>query len=1055
MKPIKLILSSFGSYGEKQEISFAHRQQGLFLIAGDTGSGKSTIFDGIMFALYDTMSGRERKGSMMRSEYAREDSDTWVEFTFSYPDQDGEKRYTVRRSPAYQRRSRRKNKDGEYGYTRQLGKVSLIMPDGREYPGKAAEINRKLEEIVGLTKEQFSRMAMIAQGEFQELILDKTGKRKEIFQEIFSTQIYEQMEKRIQERFKRELAQQKESRAQLDTILERVRLPENAEFREEWEDRKKKQDMQPELLEKSFQKLLEQQRADLGRKEEQFSHCQKMLRQAEAALERGKELTQLWDSLEEERKHWRTLQEQSGEYEEKRRQLQQGLRVREAAGIEQQLIEHRRELEASQQYGEKLAKEQKELEQLLEETAEQNREFQERYHRDKRENIQEITLLQQQIPDYKQWEEKKGKWEKARDGYQAAVQEKEKLDKKSALCREEKEKLQQSLDGKEEELPVQQSRLELKKRETEEKERQVKQLGEECGRLLQFQETVEQRRKESLLCEQAWEEIRREAEAMNRSYIAGQAGWLAQSLTEGQPCPVCGSLEHPSPCPVPEESVGEEMLEEIDRREKEGKEAMKQATEKAVRAVEEFRMRHDQICETGQALLADFTLATGQQSARSLLLSLGEEKEEIKRELEECTRKIQEQKRRKERLEELEKEKNVLQEKLEILGKRLEEQRLEKELLERETDQLKGRLTYGSYQEAQAALERQKEKGQLLEREKEKIEKKVQKEKERLDKLLGQQGENSRRIEDGKLLLQKSQNAFEQALAELGYRMGTEWEEEEAQYRQAVEWGKQIEQLQKEREEYEKQCSSSQGRINALEQQLQDREKPELEVLEEQCTLWRQKTEQESQIRQEAAFLCQANRETYQSWKEKSQEWRSFQKKYALAKSLNDAANGKIHFQTYIQRQYFVQIIQAANLRLAKMNADQFLLKCRDIGATGQGELGLDLDVVNPLTGKVRDAHTLSGGETFMASLAMALGLADVVQSCAGATRLDTMFIDEGFGSLSEEVRSMAVKVLLELAGSNRLVGVISHVTELKEQIPDQLIVTKDSRGSHARWELN
>ena len=174
-----------------------------------------------------------------------------------------------------------------------------------------------------------------------------------------------------------------------------------------------------------------------------------------------------------------------------------------------------------------------------------------------------------------------------------------------------------------------------------------------------------------------------------------------------------------------------------------------------------------------------------------------------------------------------------------------------------------------------------------------------------------------------------------------------------------------------------------------------------------------------------------------------------------VMRSLNDAANGKVHFQTYIQRQYFKRIIQAANERLVRMTSGSFLLKCRELSGSGQGEQGLDLDVYNPVNGKTRDAHTLSGGETFLASLAMALGMADVVQNTVGKTRLDTMFIDEGFGSLSEEVRDTAVRVLLELAGDNRLVGVISHVSELKEQIPKQLLVSRNGQqGSRAVWNL-
>lgn len=181
MKPVKLIMSAFGSYGGVETIKFDKMQNGLFLIAGDTGSGKSTIFDAVMFALYDTMSGKERKSVMMRSEYAPEDRETFVEFTFSY----GEEIYTVKRYPAYERKSKRRNKDGKYNTIRQQGKVELIMPDGVQFNGKITQINKKIEEITALTAEQFNKIALIAQGEFQELIMDKTGRRKEIFRQIF------------------------------------------------------------------------------------------------------------------------------------------------------------------------------------------------------------------------------------------------------------------------------------------------------------------------------------------------------------------------------------------------------------------------------------------------------------------------------------------------------------------------------------------------------------------------------------------------------------------------------------------------------------------------------------------------------------------------------------------------------------------------------------------------------------------------------------------------------------------------------------------------------
>ena len=177
--------------------------------------------------------------------------------------------------------------------------------------------------------------------------------------------------------------------------------------------------------------------------------------------------------------------------------------------------------------------------------------------------------------------------------------------------------------------------------------------------------------------------------------------------------------------------------------------------------------------------------------------------------------------------------------------------------------------------------------------------------------------------------------------------------------------------------------------------------------------------------------------------------------------NLNQTAGGnltgsaKIDFESYVQRQYFRKIIFRANQRLVQMSGNQFLLKCRDLDALGtRGNVGLDLDVYSVVTGTVRDVRTLSGGESFMAALAMALGLSDIIQSMAGGIRLQMMFVDEGFGSLDEYSREQAMNVLSELAGGDQLIGIISHVTELKENIEQQLIVRKGKKGSHTVWQF-
>ena len=205
----------------------------------------------------------------------------------------------------------------------------------------------------------------------------------------------------------------------------------------------------------------------------------------------------------------------------------------------------------------------------------------------------------------------------------------------------------------------------------------------------------------------------------------------------------------------------------------------------------------------------------------------------------------------------------------------------------------------------------------------------------------------------------------------------------------------------------------------------------------------------------------QNNKSAYDSLKKYFGMQEELQRKYEMIGNLSRTANGnlsgsvKLDFETYVQRKYFRQIIQAANRRLARMTSNEFILQCRDISAlSSQGQAGLDLDIYDLVTDTVRDVRSLSGGESFMAALSMALGLADIVQNTAGAVSLETMFVDEGFGSLDDTSRERAIQILKELAGEKGLVGLISHVNELKEQIDCKLSITKTGHGSHARWVM-
>lgn len=939
MRPIHLTLSAFGSYGGVEEIAFQDKRKGLFLIAGDTGSGKSTIFDGMMFALYGELSGKERKSNMMRSEYAQEGTETWVEFTFSYQDQEGDKQYKIRRSPVYMRKSKRKNKDGKYTETKQGGTACLTLPDGKEIT-RLREIAEKIEEIIGLTSDQFSKIAMIAQGEFQELIMDKTGKRKEIFQKIFETGIYEQIEEEIRERFKKEEARQKESKTRMDTILEGARLPDDEKIREQWEEALKKTDTEPERMEQLQRTLLQSQKIQLQEREHKRNETQNDRNQVERIRQQKREL--------------------------------------------QRQMERARELES----------EREECKKRLRERRENYEKFCEVYEEEKKEQMENVYRLREQLTEYVKWDEQEKRLQKLvklgnehQKGWEILRSQ------NMVLCEEQFKLEQQGHD--EEDARLEEQRLSHEMQNLAEKEERF-QAGKEAFPALKCLEKEQRKAQENCIAlEMSYERLRREKEELDRKYIAGQAGILASKLQPGTPCPVCGSSKHPNPC----QSDSEPPVQESDReaartKEKEMEKRRDQALADAAQLRSQYEVKTMELCRSMQEIVPDFSVENAEKRMTQLTERLEKERERLQQEWELCQRKIKEQENRKIRLRELAEEIPRNADRQKQVELEWEKIKAEKKAVQERCDSWKKELVYPSLSEAKEGLRELTERIEEWDKRKLFLTEQWELEKKKADELQGQ------------------------------------WEESQ---RSQVACRKKLE------EEHRKNPHIS-------------TDEEELEALDERL---RVEWNGVSALYDEAKIVYETNQEIFSIWTEKKRERDITGKKYRVLQSLHDAARGKVYFQTYVQRQYFKQIIRAANQRLSKMNANQFLLSCRELGMGGQGQQGLELDVINPMNGKRRDAHTLSGGETFMASLAMALGLSDVVQSRVGATRLETMFIDEGFGSLSEDVRNMAVKVLLELADSNRLVGVVSHVTELKEQIPDKLLVTKDSKGSHVRWELD
>ena len=895
MRPQKLVMSAFGSYAEEEIIDFSQIDGGVFLITGDTGAGKTTVFDAITYALFDRTSGGKRDGMMMRSQYAGPQTPTFVEFTFSYQ---GEI-YCVRRNPSYIRQSKRKNKEGERTFTTQEASVSLTMPDGREYPGRIKEINEKIVEILGVGKEQFVQVAMIAQGEFLRLLHASSRERKEIFGRIFDTGIYERLQKSLREKGKTLYGKLEDNRKLCLHEIEGVQCTNDSAFFNQWQECRERMETNFGQIQVVLAQMIEEQ---VGQETD--------LRERETGLmKRQEELNYKLRQAEEINRLFAQAQNAEKEIREREQQL------------------------------EELGNRQEECQMIC-------AEMDERINRQMPVLMEELAELKGMMPKYARLQEIRQAVEDAGQKRQSAEQKLRRQQEELADTESEIQRLENAVE-----------KLQAETLELPELVQQEKHLTEKRSLLIEMKQTC-QRWEESKEAHRkgqekirglshAYQEKSREHDAKYQRFIEEQAGFLAQELREGEPCPVCGSFNHPQKAAFSGEAVTRQELDEA-----------KQARDLADRKLQEYRQQFQKIQEEYERqmalLMRDGQRMFGAKFEVPMIEPALSETEaacgEVSQSLEKCQKK---------------------------------------------TQQLKAQLSYESEEEAKIRLAKREKQKQELEAKKDKAER--------------------------ELRIVREQSAAQRAALE----------------------------------EQRKNC-------RLLAQQMEGKEPAATAKLIEDAEKFKQQAQVLEEEKRRLFTVTERNREAKKNLTVLQKERESLKEQYELVGNLERTANGnlagqaRIDLQTYVQRRYFKYMIGEANRRLVRMNGETFMLQCREFQNLGkQGEVGLDLDVYDLVTDKVRDVKTLSGGESFLAALSMALGMADVIGKTAGRVHIDTMFIDEGFGSLDEEARNRAIGILNELAGETRLVGIISHVSELKEQMDRKLVVSRSDRGSRARWVID
>lgn len=1049
MKPLTLTLSAFGSYGTTQTIDFNRIGHGIFLITGDTGAGKTTIFDAVSFALFGETSGQKREPAMMRSQYAPEDEETYVTLTFL---EHGEV-YEIKRSPSYIRMSKRKNKSGEYTGVQVPAKASLFLPDGSEYPGNLKDINVKIQEIIGVDQNQFSQIAMIAQGDYLRLLHASSKERKEIFSKIFNTGVFQRIQMKLKEKNSLCLEKLEDNRKLCFHELSHMELLEDSKYITDWQELLRFKETRTEDIQLVLYQAMDELRERTETLHEQQEESTALLFEVKSRLSLAEEVNRIFDSLTEAEKHMEQLKGEQETWRKKEEHLKKARLAEKLESAADQRLEKESAYKEALHLSDILKNELEALNQSLSE-AERAAEDEKKIADEELPRLQlEVNRLNEAMPLYATWNQEKKIWKELKHSEQEEKARLENLDsqihdrKAMLLLRELKQK---EFEKKAEHLPV----LIQETNELKERKQGLELLKNELS-LLEIEQAHKEKSQESTL--RARKKYIEADHIYNERYdlfLAHQAGILAEKLSEGEACPVCGSTHHPLKASLSHDAVTQDMVEQAKIQRSQAEDGLAQATKESIAAEARLKHQEEQIRKDlkrwfhAPLTITQLKECLGEEiNKNETLLSKAMEQEEEAKEAE---------KGRKEMLETIRTDRTTL-EKLESDREEarvsLQEKEIKASAFTERIKQLEERLPFPEEEAANAHRERilnqLEHRKQSLNISNENVRRLSEETREKKGRLASEL-EN---LEWRRLSAEQAEKKFLEGLKAMGF-------DTKESYLEARKTPEIMEQWEKDLDAYEKELLKSRTICSQLKEQIKGRERIDSEPFREKEQVL---TERQKELQKEEAITSGILSRLKQSYETLNRLWKErevLEEEYKLYHDLFQTANGKLSvsldFQTFVQRQYFNQMIQAANKRLKDMTDGQFLLKCRELDALGrQGEVGLDLDVYSMTAGKVRDVKTLSGGESFMAALAMALGMSDIIQSTAGNVSMDALFIDEGFGSLDEDSRMKSVRILKELAGERRLIGIISHVTELKEQIGKKLLVEKSERGSKIRWDID
>ena len=1020
MRPIQLIMTAFGPYKQKEIIDFEdlgeHR---IFAISGNTGAGKTTIFDAICYVLYGEASGEERSDtSMLRSQFADDNVYTSVELTFQLKG----KRYEIKRQLGHK-------KQGNKTITGHAVELYEVI-DGENVPAvdrfHVTDVNKKVEDLIGLSKHQFSQIVMLPQGEFRKLLTSETENKEEILRRIFKTDRYKLM---------RELLDQK--RKQWKDVLQEKQKERELYFRNVFklpirdgallETLAAQEHVNTHQVVEALEQETTVYKAEVEQLQVEQDVQTKQLKDAETRFHAAKSVNEKFIDLQQKNEKYNTLQENRAAIERKEKSFKRAEQAKRFIPFEQWYEEAMENEQKAESLLKQIIVKQEQIMNSFE-LAQEKYEVVKNKEAEREEAKKLVQRLEELQAIIESLAERKLNLQNAEIQIGKLKESMQKLDQQLEEHTNQKQRMSDELQQLEQALEQYVAKVE-----------ELTNMREDAKVLKQAYDVWQEKQKfeqEKEVANNKMHVAVRAYENMERRWLSEQAGILALHLHDGESCPVCGSTSHPQKATEQSNAIDEKELNDL--RDK------KNIAEKFHVQVEEkwnfYRLQYEQVIEevvkrgyNSEKLVETYSALVQKGKQLAADVNTLKASEETRKQIAANMKSVEE------KIEELQKQKREVE---------TMQHRTEIECMQLRTSYEHDKRNIPENLQTVQAWKSQFDQAmhelRLMEDEWKKVQEAYQHWQNENIRIQAEQKGASNQFESAKLKKEETFARFMKELEQSGFT-------DQFTYKEAKLSDAEMEMLQKEIQGYYSSLEVLAKQIEELNSELKDKEYMDITSLGEHIKELEINLDIIKEKRQRAqnavTYISDLHENIRRIDEQIHEEEKAFQELVDLYEVMKGDNESRISFERYILIEYLEQIVQIANERLRKLSNGQFYLKRSERVEKRNRQSGLGLDVYDAYTGQTRDVKTLSGGEKFNASLCLALGMADVIQAYEGGISIETMFIDEGFGSLDEESLTKAVDALIDLQKSGRFIGVISHVQELKNAMPAVLEVTKQKDG--------